>query len=275
MPRRCSSSVRHRAATLLAAPLLVALPLALFVPRWAAARSIPTAPTDYVLDEAGWLADDQRAALARRLQGFEQQTSNQLVVAIFRTLDGADLAEFNNRVANAWGIGQADKHNGMLLSVYAQERKIAIEVGYGLEGRVTDLVSDLVIREQMGPAFAHGRYAEGIMAGVESLIAASRGEFQGTGRTVADRHRGGRDQTLIWIVIVAVLLLGGAGRRRRAFGPTVLGPWMGPYGGGPGGRGGFGSGSGLGGGGFRIPGSGGTFRGGGGHFGGGGARGGW
>jgi uncharacterized protein len=162
----------------------------------------------------------------------------------------------------------------MLLAVYAVERKIAIEVGYGLEGRVTDLTSDLIIREQMGPAFAEGRYAEGIGAGVEALIAASRGEFLGSGTTVADRKRGGRDQTLLWIVILAILLLGAVGRRRRAWGPTVLGPWYGPYGGGLGGSQGFGRGGRPPGGGFRV-GGGGTFRGGGGSFGGGGARGGW
>lgn len=279
MPKRIRAAALARRGRTVAWRHLLALwgavLLGWVVPHAAAGRAIPPPPFDYVLDEMGWLSADQHQLLVTRLQDWERRSSNQIVVAIFRTLDGADLADFNNRVANAWGIGHAGRDNGILLAVYGTERKIAIEVGYGLEGRITDLVSDLIIREQLTPAFARGEYAAGIVAAVDALMAASRGEYRGTGKTEADRLRPLHDPKLVWIALILLLILAGAGRRRRAYGPMVLGPWLGPGGIGWGGSRGYGADTRRMGGGVRMGGGGGTFRGGGGHFGGGGARGGW
>jgi uncharacterized protein len=240
-----------------------------------ARRALPPAPSDFVYDEAGWLSAGERRTLVQQLLEYERASSNQIIVAIFRSLRGAELADFSNRVANAWGIGRKEHDNGILLAIYADERKIDIEVGYGLEGKVTDLTSDLIIRERIGPAFREGRYYDGIRSAVDALIAASHGEFTGTGRARADRQRGGNPAWLFWAVFLVLMVLGSVGRRRSLLGPLILGSAMsrrgGRWGGGSawGGFGGFGGG--LGGGG----GSGGTFSGGGGSFGGGGARGGW
>ena len=245
----------------------VLLPLALLLAGGAAsARELPPAPTNFVLDEVGWLSPQQEQALSRQLAQFERETSNQIVVALFESLEGEDLADYSQRLAEHWGIGQQERSNGVLLVAFARERLMSIEIGYGLEGAIPDIVAGEIRTETLVPAFRAGRHAEGIAAAVSQLMAASRGEYQGTGRARGDRQRqddGGGFP--IWLVpLLIVMLAGGRGGRNRWLGPVLLASSM------RGGRrgGGFG---GFGGGGF----GGGGFSGGGGSFGGGGARGGW
>jgi uncharacterized protein len=235
-----------------------------------AARDVPRAPSTYVLDEAGWLdaADERR--LSRELLEYERETSTQIVVAVMRSLDGEDLADFSQRVAEAWGIGQKERSNGILLAIYVEERLIDIEVGYGLEPVVTDAIANEIRTQILVPALREGRRAEGVFDGVRALQAAARGEFEGTGRARSDEE-GNRGAPPIVVVLLMILVLVMVARASRGAG-TVFGPpgW------GPGGRG-FRTmrGGGLGGlGGFGGS-RGGGFRGGGGSFGGGGARGGW
>jgi uncharacterized protein len=223
------------------------------------ARDIPPAPREFVLDEAGWLDASSERALIQKLLQFERDSSNQIVVALFQSLEGEDLADFSQRVAEAWGVGQGEKDNGILLAVYAQDKKVDIEVGYGLEGAVTDLIAGQIIENEIRPAFRAGRYREGVFAAVDALMAASRGEYEGTGRANTDRNRDDGFHFPFWLIFVLFALLGGRGGRRWWIGPMLLSS-MGRRGGGFGG-GGFGGG--------------GSFGGGGGSFGGGGARGGW
>lgn len=223
-----------------------------------AARDIPPAPREFVHDEASWLDAGAERALIQKLLQYERESSNQIVVAVFRSLEGEDLADFSQRVAEAWGVGQGEKDNGILLAIYAQDRLVDIEVGYGLEGAVTDLIAGQIIENEIRPAFRAQRYAEGIFAAVDALVAASRGEYEGTGRANTDRDRDDSFHFPFWLIFVLFALLGGGGGRRWWVGPLLLSS-MGHRGGG--GRGGFGGG--------------GSFGGGGGSFGGGGARGGW
>lgn len=225
----------------------------------ALAREIPAAPSQYVLDEAGWLSSGEEATLARQLAQFERESSNQILVAVFRSLEGEDLADFSIRVAEAWGVGQDDRDNGILLAIYAEDRLFDIEVGYGLEGAVTDLIASQILEQRLRPAFRASRYAEGIQLAVGDLMAASRGEYQGSGRSNADGTRKRRwGLPPIFIIILILSLLGGRRTRRSYLGAYMLGSMLGGSGRGRGG--GFGGGG---------------FSGGGGSFGGGGARGGW
>lgn len=228
----------------------------------ARAKELPPRPTSFVVDEAGWLDRSEEARLQARLLEYERDTSNQIVVAILRSLEGEDLADYSQRLAEHWRIGQADRDNGILLAVYAEDRLLSIEVGYGLEGAVTDLVAARIRDETLVPAFRAGRRAEGIEQAVEALVAASKGEYEGTGRARGDRER--RDDDGIgfpfWLLFVLFFLLSGRRGRGRALEALILAQAL------SGGRGGRGGGFGGGGGGFR---------GGGGSFGGGGARGGW
>jgi uncharacterized protein len=236
------------------------------------ARDVPPAPATYVLDEGGWLSSAQEARLSADLLGYERETSNQIVVAVFRSLDGEDLADFSQRVAEAWGVGRREKDNGILLAVYVAERQIDIEVGYGLEGVVTDAVANGIRTGILVPAFRARRFADGIFQAVDALKAAARGEYEGTGRALSDTDRRRTSPLVPFLVFLALVILL---HRARGGGGLILGPpgW------GPSGRGyrsfDRGWGSPGGGGGFGGSGGGGGFRGGGGSFGGGGARGGW
>jgi uncharacterized protein len=229
------------------------------------AREIPAAPREFVYDEVGWLTAGQQRQLVGTLLQYERETSNQILVAIFHSLEGEDLADFSQRVAEAWGIGQQQRDNGILLAIYVAERQVDIEVGYGLEPVVTDAIASEIIANDLRPAFRAGNNFEGIVTAVADLMAASRGEYEGTGRANADARSGGKRRTLpVGLIFLILFLLLGRRGRRSWLGPLILASALGS-----GRRGGFGGRSG---GGF---GGGGSFLGGGGSFGGGGARGGW
>jgi uncharacterized protein len=230
---------------------------------------IPPPPSTYVLDEADWLDASEEARLSQTLLDYERQTSNQIVVAIFRSYGDDDLADFSVRVAEKWGVGQRGHDNGILLALYDAERQIDIEVGYGLESVVTDAIANEIRIGILVPALREGRKTEGIFEATSALMDAARGEFKGTGRAVGDRPVTSKWPILLFLlffILVSVL-----SSRLGPAGPLILG---GP-GFGRGGRlyrrGGFFPGGGF----FGGGGSGGGFRGGGGSFGGGGARGGW
>jgi len=205
-------------------------------------------------------------ALNSKLEAFERESSTQILVVIYPRLPpNAALEDFTVRTAQAWRAGQKGKDNGAVLFVFVADRKMRIEVGYGLEGAIPDAIAKRIIEEQIRPAFARGDFDAGVTAGVNALIQASRGEYKGTGRTVADR-RGKKGfpwpLTIFLIIIIAsILRRSGTGyhRARRSY----WGVWPGWWGGG--GGGGWSSGGGGGGG----------FSGGGGSFGGGGASGSW
>lgn len=232
-----------------------------------AAPGLPAKPADYVLDEASLLSPPQRDDLARKLAQYERETSNQiLVVTMPRVPEDYALEDFTQRTAESWGVGRKDRDNGIVLFVFPESRETRIEVGYGLEGAVPDALANGIIQAEMIPQFRAGDMAGGILRGTHALMAAARGEYQGEGRTLAER--GGGDGPiaipLVWIVLLIIFII--AVQRSRGKGGALYSPsgrrsvWGGP-----------GSGGGLGG----FSGGGGGFSGGGGSFGGGGASGRW
>lgn len=236
----------------------------------AAAFQVPPKPDRYVTDLAGVLPADRAERLNARLEECERETSNQILVWIApKVPDGTTLEEFTVATARAWRVGQAGKNNGAVLFVFPGDRKMRIEVGYGLEGVIPDAVAHRVQEEQILPRFRQGDYAGGVEAGVEGLIAAAKGEYRGTGRTVAERSRRGRGTTSVsgcvvpLIFLLVFILLPLSRLRRRGWRTYGGGGW---WTGGGGWGGGFGGGGGGGGGGFS---------GGGGSFGGGGSSGSW
>jgi uncharacterized protein len=246
-----------------------ALPLWLLLATAAAAQSPPPVPRDYVTDLAGILPADVEARLSARLKQFDEETSNQVLVALFPSLpQGAALEDFTVRAAQAWRLGRAKLDNGAVLFVFVADRKVRIEVGYGLEGALPDVTAHRIIEEQITPRFRAGDYAGGVEAGVAAIMAATRGEYRAEPRPAAGTGEGVSVWMIILVIIVIIMLSrggGGGGRtygrrgyRRGGFIPIPMG-WGG-------GGGGWGGGGGFGGGGFS---------GGGGSFGGGGASGSW
>jgi uncharacterized protein len=133
--------------------------------------------TQYVTDETSTLTSSQIKSLETKLSNFEKETSNQLVVYIIATLGGASLEETSYEIAEKNGIGQKGKNNGVLLFIVMNDRKLRIEVGYGLEGALPDALAGQIIRREITPKFKQGKYYEGIDAGVDAIISATKGEY--------------------------------------------------------------------------------------------------
>ncbi|MGN6641842.1 MAG: TPM domain-containing protein [Verrucomicrobiota bacterium] len=229
-----------------------------------AAEVIPPAPTKYFNDYAGVVSPATAEQLNRTLENFERESSDQILVAVFPKMQSdSSIEDYTVRVARAWRAGQKEKNNGAILFVFIQDRSMFIQVGYGLEGALTDALSKRIIEEQIVPRFRAGDIDGGLTAGVQSILAGVKGEYQGTGRTVADRRKpsGGVAPFLFFGIMLVIILLNLGQRRNRYRGGWTIG------------GGGFGGGGWGGGGGFS--GAGGGFSGGGGSFGGGGAGGRW
>jgi uncharacterized protein len=217
-----------------------------------AAQEFPAVPslTQRVTDNAGLLSPGERRALEERLAAFEDSTSTQIAILMVPTLGGSSIEEFSIEVFEKNAIGQKHKDNGVLLLVARDERRLRIEVGYGLEGVLTDALSTQVIERSIKPRFQEGRYAEGLMAGVDAVMAITAGEY--TAEEKGTKIRNVFPLVFVLLFLLLRLLVGGGRRRRLMMGPgwTFLGGWHssgGSWGGGFGG--GWGGGGGLGGGG--------------------------
>jgi uncharacterized protein len=238
-----------------------------------AAEVMPPAPRDHFNDYAGIVNRDTATLLDAELTQFERDTSNQIVVAIFPRLQSdSSVEDYTVRVFQAWGVGKKGRDNGAVLFIFSQDRKLRIVTGYGLEGPLPDALCKRIIEDEITPRFRTGDFTGGVAAGTRAMMAAARGEYRGTGRTVADQRGGSRSSGGSWIgfVFIAIILFIVFASRRRN---TLYGrrgvyttPWWGGGGGGWSGGGGGWSGGG---------GGGGSFSGGGGSTGGGGAGGSW
>lgn len=159
---------RRLAGVLLA--LLFLLPLAV-----QAQGEVP-ALQGRVNDYANLISPDQKQRIEAQLAQFEQQTGNQVAVLTVETLNGEDIEGYANRVARAWALGQKGKDNGVLLLVAHKDRKMRVEVGYGLEPVLTDLQSNIIQNEVIIPYFKRGDFGGGIEAGVKALLSTIQGK---------------------------------------------------------------------------------------------------
>ncbi len=241
----------------------------LFGFRLFAAEVIPPAPAAYFNDYAHVVSTGTASQLNQTLENFERQSSDQILVAIFPKMQSdSSIEDYTVRVARSWQAGQKAKNNGAVLFVFIQDHKMFLQVGYGLEGVLPDALCKRIIDEQITPRFKAGDFDGGLTAGVQSVIAATKGEYKGTGATVSDSRtpHGSSSPFLGFGFIVLLLIIIFSARGSGMFFPWLLLSSSGSS------RGWGGSGfSSGGGGGF----SGGGFSGGGGSFGGGGAGGSW
>ncbi|QHT69625.1 YgcG family protein [Rhodocytophaga rosea] len=156
--------------------ILVLLFLIFLVKLASAAVPVPTL-SGHVNDYAHVLSDETITRLENTLQQHEQSTSNQIVVLTISSLEGQTIEEKANEIFNTWQLGQKDKNNGVLLLVAIEDRKMRIEVGYGLEASLTDAHSARIIRNELVPYFKQFSYDEGITAGVTAIIGAIQGTY--------------------------------------------------------------------------------------------------
>jgi len=148
-----------------------------------AQETTPLRLTERVNDLAGVLSSSDRESIASELKSYEDSTSNQFVVLVVPSLNGEPIEQFALRTAQESGIGRDDKDNGLLLVVAIAERKIRIEVGYGLEGVLPDVLTAQIREREITPQFKAGNYAEGIRQGMRALMAAAAGEYVGSANT--------------------------------------------------------------------------------------------
>jgi len=193
----------------------------------AAAAELP-ALTGRVVDNAGLLDAAAESQLTDKLAAFERKSSDQIVVATIRSLDGEAIEPYANRLFRAWGLGQAGEDNGVLLLVALDDRKMRIEVGYGLEGTLTDLHSKLIIENTMVPAFRDGDFAGGISRAVDDIIMVLEGnaaELEARARRTQEQSAGMDWFGLLFVAIWASLFIGGFA---LAILPPIFGRKIGP-----------------------------------------------
>lgn len=246
---------------------IILLLIAVFVSSAYSQISIPVLK-NYANDQTSSLNSSELYTLESKLKSFDDSTSNQVVFFMMNTLDGYPLESFCYETAAKNQIGSKKNSNGVLFFVAKEDRKMRIEVGYGLEGALPDALTSSILRNEVRPYFKSGDYYAGVNAGLEAIILATKGEYKGEPKSKGK----GTGIPFIFIIIIFIIIaaLGSKGGKGGGGGllPLLILSSMG----GSRGRGGFGGGSswgGSGGGGF------GGFSGGGGSFGGGGSSGSW
>ncbi len=169
-----------------------------------------------VTDLAGVLTPEQVAALEDKLRQFEASDSTQIAVLIIPSLEGEVLEDYSVRVAEAWRLGQKGRDNGALLVIAMKERQVRIEVGYGLEGTLTDARSRSIIENEIIPNFRQQQFYQGIDSGVTAIMQTVRGEYQPTPRSSAESRRtgdtGNRFQLLVFLLAPLLWVLGSTGK---------------------------------------------------------------
>jgi uncharacterized protein len=236
-----------------------------------AAEVMPPAPKQYFNDYAGVVPPAAAQQMNAQLEQFERDTSSQIVCAVFPKMESdSSIEDYTVRVAQSWKVGQKGTNNGAVLFVFIQDRAMFLQVGYGLEGALPDALAKQIIENEIKPHFRQGNYQSGLQAGVNAILAAVRGEYKGTGRTVAERSGrspgNGGIGALVFALLLLVFLFKALTRvgRGHVYHGRGHRSWGGGWGGGS-----------WGGGGWSGGGGGGGFSGGGGSFGGGGAGGRW
>lgn len=242
-------------------------------------RSDFPALTGRVVDQANLLDVSTRQTIEAQLAALERDTGDQMVVVTVNDLRGLEIEDYGYQLGRAWGIGQGERDNGVLLIVAPTERKVRLEVGYGLEPVLTDAFSAQIIQQQVTPQFRANDYGGGILAGVQAVeqqLRLDRGEAEALAAAAqAPRAKPPVGPIILVVLVFLFLFLAGigsavsrGGRRRRRGGVAPILIWAATDALSRSSRGGGGrSGGGWGGGG--------GFSGGGGSFGGGGASGGW
>lgn len=196
---------------------------------WAMAQSIPDAPKParLVNDFAGILSGSEVSTLEQKLISYEDSTSNQVAIVLIKSLEGYDVADYANRLAAKWGVG-SKKNNGVLVLLAIEDRKSRIEVGYGLEGKITDAISKRILTESR-ERFKAGDYYGGLQEVTDRIARAAAGEYQGDYQYSKKKKRkssGGGWGLILFILFVLFLISLGGGKGGRGGGGGFLTGWL-------------------------------------------------
>ncbi len=177
--------------------------MVLIVPLMVFGYISPGVPSGFVNDFANLLTTEQRQTLEAKLQAFEQSSSNEITVATIQSLNGDTIENFAEKLFKEWSIGKKKQDNGILLLIAKDDRNMRIEVGYGLEGALTDAASGRIIQKILRPAFQSEDFYGGINAAVDAMIAATKGEYELINRA----EKMSDDDIMFWIYAVAFALM--------------------------------------------------------------------
>ena len=183
----------------------------------------PPNPPRLLVDKAGVLIPEQVEILEHKLVAFDDSTSNQIAVVILPTLNGYPIEQYATELFRSWGIGGKEKNNGVLLLIAAEDRKIRIEVGYGLEGAITDIQSSDIIKHDLAPNFQAGNYYRGIDEAINSLEKAAVGEYKVKRDRSEDEGSGA--VAFVIILIIVIIIVGSMGRGGGGGGVASHGGW--------------------------------------------------
>jgi|SRR5580658_1184263 uncharacterized protein len=185
---------------------------------FAFAFNFPTL-TGRVVDQAGVIQSGTKSDIEEMLKNLEDKSGIQLVVATVKSLEGSDIETYANQLFRTWKLGEAKKNNGVLLLVAPAEHKVRIEVGYGLEGTLTDALSSVLISSDIVPRFKTGDFSGGIARGVDGIISILNGdsaEWQPKAAVRSDDHFSNELIPILFVVIFTVILIFMIGRSLRA-----------------------------------------------------------
>ena len=182
-------------------------------------------PPRLVNDFAGVLSRDENYTLEQKLVKFNDSSSTQIAIVIENSLEGDDAFDYSIRLAERWGIGQKGKNNGILIYVAVQDRKIRIQVGYGLEGVVTDAQSKRIIEELIKPQFRAGSYYAGLNDAVDRIISLSRGEYKADAPPATGKKKGLSVFWVIVIILIILYLISRGNRNNRNYGSRGMDWW--------------------------------------------------
>ncbi|MDZ4817000.1 MAG: TPM domain-containing protein, partial [Verrucomicrobiota bacterium] len=199
---------------------------------------MPPKPAFNVVDTAGVLSSEVVSNLNRALEQYERDTSNQFVVFVAPTMQSdSSVDDYTYRIAESWGVGQKDRKNGAVLFIFVKDRKMFIQVGYGLEAVIPDALAKRIIEGEIKPHFQRNDYNAGVVQGVKAMMSAAAGEYKGTGTTQAQGKTSKRAGLPFLIFVIIIIIMsrtfsgGGTGYSHGG----RRGVWLGGGGGGWGG----------------------------------------
>ncbi len=166
------------------------------------AQQVPQHKGQWVVDNADMLSEQTENTITALLRTHQDSTSNQVVVLTILSLEGGSLEEFANRVFNTWKIGQGGRNNGVLLLIAKEDRKVRIEVGYGLEGYLTDLESADIIDHVIVPEFKKGNFDQGVLLGVQAILDAIAGTYK-----PKNKNESSNDDLIFMIFVMVILFI--------------------------------------------------------------------
>ncbi|MEJ7694871.1 TPM domain-containing protein, partial [Daejeonella sp.] len=169
-------------------------------------QTFPAKPNRLVNDYTQTLSSDQVNQLEQKLVAFNDSTSTQIAVVVIKSLEGYDVADYTQRLAESWGVGGEKNNNGVVLLVSLGDRKVTIQTGYGVEGALPDAIARRIIENEITPNFKSGDYFAGINQGTDAIISYTKGEYKNDTPKASKKSRGSMVPFIIIFIVIMLLL---------------------------------------------------------------------